>query len=275
MRTALVLEGGAMKGMYTAGVLDLFMDHDIKFDGIIGVSAGALFGVNYLSKQKGRAIRYNKRYNGDPNYMGIRPLLKTGNIIDTHFAYEKVPHELDPFDDETYMKSQVPFYAVVTNIRTAKPEYMQIKSVFQQMDVLRASGSMPFMAKPVEIGGELYLDGAVTDSIPFEHMLELGYDRLVVVLTKVSGYVKGPIPPIMPRLYYKKKYPEFARAVENRHLMYNGQMDRLQKLEGQGKALVIRPSEYVKIGRIEKDPEVMETMYQLGIEDAKKFVDKL
>lgn len=154
MKTGLVLEGGAMRGMYTAGVLDVFMEQGITFDGVIGVSAGALFGVNLLSKQAGRVIRYNKRFNADPNYLGLRPLLRTGNIVDTDYAYNRVPRTLDVFDDETYRASGVPFYAVVTNIETGEAEYIKVDSVFEQMDVLRASGSMPFVSKPVEIGGK-------------------------------------------------------------------------------------------------------------------------
>lgn len=146
MKVGLVLEGGAMRGMYTAGVLDVFLENGIEFDGIIGVSAGAIFGVNFLSKQKGRVIRYNKRFNRDKNYLGLRPLIKTGNIVDTELAYNKVPRELDIFDDTTYMASKVPFYAVVTNIETGQAEYKQVTSVFEQMDTLRASASMPFVS---------------------------------------------------------------------------------------------------------------------------------
>lgn len=198
-----------MRGMYTAGVLDCFMDHDISFDAVIGVSAGALFGVNLLSKQRGRVIRYNKRFNSDKNYMGIRPLLREKNIVSTKYAYDTVPRELDPFDDEEYKKSDIPFYAVVTNIRTGKPEYVQIKSVFDQMDVLRASGSMPVVSKPVKLGNEWYLDGAVTDSIPYEHMLDMGYDRVVVVLTKPANYIK-PMPRVLHR-YTKSVFRGFMR----------------------------------------------------------------
>ena len=140
MKTGLVLEGGAMRGMYTAGVLDVFMKEGVTFDGMIGVSAGALFGVNYLSNQAGRVIRYNRRFNADPNYLGLRPLLRTGNIVDTDYAYCRVPRKLDVFDDETYKKSGVPFYAVVTNIKTGKPEYIRIESVYEQMDVRLAPG---------------------------------------------------------------------------------------------------------------------------------------
>ena len=249
-RCALVLEGGAMRGMYTAGVLDCFMDHDISFDAVIGVSAGALFGVNLLSKQRGRVIRYNKRFNSDKNYMGIRPLLREKNIVSTKYAYDTVPRELDPFDDEEYKKSDIPFYAVVTNIRTGKPEYVQIKSVFDQMDVLRASGSMPVVSKPVKLGNEWYL---------------------VVVLTKPADYIKKP----MPRLFtsvYKKRFPRFYEAFSKRHIMYNYQLEHLKELEKQGIAEVLRPSEHIKISKVEKDPDKLESLYQLGLRDAKRLL---
>ena len=146
MKTGLVLEGGAMRGMYTGGVMDIMMDHNIRFDGIIGVSAGALLGVNYLSGQRGRVIRYNKKYNGSKEYMGLLPLIKEGNIVSTRYAYDRVPRLYDVFDNETFKASGVDFYAVVTNLQTGQPEYMQVKDVYEQMDVLRASGSMPFVS---------------------------------------------------------------------------------------------------------------------------------
>lgn len=166
--------------------------------------------MNLLSKQRGRVIRYNKRFNSDKNYMGIRPLLREKNIVSTKYAYDTVPRELDPFDDEEYKKSDIPFYAVVTNIRTGKPEYVQIKSVFDQMDVLRASGSMPVVSKPVKLGNEWYLDGAVTDSIPYEHMLDMGYDRVVVVLTKPADYIKNLCQGYLHR-YTKSVFRGFTR----------------------------------------------------------------
>ena len=262
-KTALVLEGGAMRGMYTAGVLDVFMKKNIKFDAIIGVSAGALFGVNYLSKQPGRVIRYNKKYNSDKNYLGLKPLLKTGNIIDTEYAYNIVPHQLDPFDDATFQKSDIPFWAVVTNIKTGNPEYIKIKSVFDQMDVLRASGSMPIVSKPVRLGKELYLDGAVTDSIPYQKMLDLGYDHLVVILTKPADYVKKPMPKILTSVY-KRHYPEFYEKFANRHIMYNEQIRHLKELEDQKIAEVIRPSKHIKISKTEKDPAKLERLYPVS-----------
>lgn len=177
-KVGLVLEGGGMRGMYTAGVLDTFMENGIHFDGIVGVSAGALFGVNFLSGQKGRAIRYNKKFNSDKNYMGIIPLLKEGNIVSTEYAYTKVPYELDPFDNKTYMESGVPFYAVMTNVSNGNPEYVLVRDIFKQMDVLRASGSLPIISRPVLIDGKYYLDGGIADSIPFEWMFSQGYSTL-------------------------------------------------------------------------------------------------
>ena len=275
MKTGLVLEGGAMRGIYTAGVLDVFMEHDICFDGIIGVSAGALFGVNLLSKQKGRVIRYNKRFNGDKNYMGLRPLFKTGNIIDTQYAYYEGPVKLDIFDNETFMASNIPFYAVVTNIANGEAEYIQIKDVFAQMETLRASASMPFMAKPVEIDGKWYLDGAVADSIPYEKFFEMGYDRLVVVLTKDADYVKSPVSPFLTNAVYGRKYADFAGKLRNRHNNYNRCMERIKAAEKENEIFVLRPTQRVKIKRTETDPQKMQTMYELGVRDANDALDRL
>lgn len=274
MKRALVLEGGAMKGMYTAGVLDRFMENGEKFDAMIGVSAGALFGINYLSDQKGRVIRYNKKYNSDRDYMGLLPLIRTGNIVDTDYAYRKVPYELDPFDDKTYKESGVPFYAVVTNVETGQPEYIRIDSVFEQMDVLRASGSMPFVSRPVKIGNNYYLDGAITDSIPYKKMLELGYEELVVVLTKEDGYVKKPISPVLSEIFYKRKYPKLDYCIKHRHKMYNAQMSGLEKMAEDGKLDIIRPHEAFGISRTEKDPEKLEAVYQNGYHDADVYLKK-
>lgn len=275
MKTGLVLEGGAMRGMYTAGVLDVFMEQGITFGGVIGVSAGALFGVNLLSKQAGRVIRYNKRFNADPNYLGLRPLIRTGNIVDTEYAYNRVPRTLDVFDDETYRASGIPFFAVVTNVETGEAEYIKIDSVFDQMDVLRASGSMPFVSKPVEIGGKKYLDGAITDSIPFEKFMEMGYDRLVVVLTKPAGYVKKAMPRLLTHLAYARSYPEFARKVRDRHEMYNVSTARLGELEREGKIFVFRPSQHIKISRVEKNPDKLQALYDVGVRDARANVGQL
>ena len=272
---ALVLEGGALQGVYSAGVLDVLLENGERFDAIIGVSAGALFGVNYLSGQIGRVIRYNKEYNSMRGYMGLGSLLKTGNIVNTELAYNYVPHVADPFDNEAFRRSGVPFYAVLTNIETGEPEYIRITDVFAQMDTLRASGSMPFVSKPVEINGKLYLDGAITDSIPYQHMLDLGYDHPVVVLTKDRSYTKKPVSPRLAKAFYGKKYPALEKRIRNRHLMYNEQKRRLHQLEVDGLAEVIRPSEAMYIGKMEKDPAKMEALYLLGRSDGKEYLKRL
>ena len=252
MKTGLVLEGGAMRGMYTAGVLDVMLDEDIHVDGVIGVSAGVLFGVNYLSKQRGRSIRYNKRFNGDKRYMGMHSLFTTGNIVNTEFAYYTVPYELDVFDDETFMNSGVPFYAVVTNMQTGKPEYMQIHSVFDQMEVLRG----------------------IADSIPYEKMMEMGYDRIIVVLTRDFSYRKKSSSKLPAELRYHK-YPEFRQTLEHRYEAYNASVAHLRWLEKQGKVFVIRPSAPIGIKRIEKDADKLQEVYELGLHDGEHSIHAL
>ena len=269
MKLGLVLEGGAMRGMYTAGVLDVLLDGQIEVQGVIGVSAGAVFGVNFLSRQRGRVIRYNKRCNGDKEYMGVRQLLKTGNLVSTDFAYGTVPRELDPFDDETFQACGVPFYAGVTSLDSGKIEYMQVKSVLEQMDVLRASASMPFLSRPVELHGKRYLDGGVADSIPFQKMLELGHDRLIVVLTRDRSYVKAPMPAAAVKLWYGR-YRGFSQALLHRHEEYARSVRQLEVLEQLGAAFVFRPSEPITIGRMEKDPEKLQAVYELGIADGRR-----
>ena len=274
MKTCLVLEGGAMRGMFTAGVLDAFLAAGVKADEVVGVSAGALFGVNYLSGQRGRAVRYNKRFNGDKNYMGLRPLLKEGNLFSTAYAYDLVPRKLDPFDDETFQNSGVPFFAVVTDVDTGEARYVRIKSVFEQMDVLRASGSMPFVSRPVEWQGRRYLDGGIADSIPFQWMAARDCDRLIVVLTREEGYRKTPMNGAVLRLL-GRKYPAIARRLAARHTDYNRALEELERRRAEGRAFVIRPSVKTPIRRIESDPEKLQQVYDLGVADGQAALPAL
>lgn len=273
VKIGMVLEGGAMRGMYTAGVLDTLMDEEVPVDAIVGVSAGALFGVNYLSRQRGRVIRYNKRFNRDPEYLGLRPLLREGNIVSTDYAYWRVPRQLDPFDDKTFRQSGVPFYAVVTNVATGGPEYIPIHSVFDQMDVLRASGSMPAVSRPVSIGGEKYLDGGISDSIPFEWMAAQGCDKLIVVLTRDDTYRKKSIGYLGD--YYRRSHPKIAEALRTRHQRYNASVEILRRWETEGKAFVIRPTSPIVIGTIEKNPDKLQAVYDMGTADAKAKLAEL
>lgn len=274
MSVGLVLEGGAMRGMFTAGVLDVFLDNNISVDCAVGVSAGALFGVNYISGQKGRVIRYNKRFNKDKNYMGLLPLIREGNIVSTEYAYDRVPKSLDPFDDDAFIKSNVPFYAVITDINSGNPEYIRINSVFEQMDTLRASGSMPFVSKPVLINGEKYLDGGISDSIPFEWLSNQGCDKLVVILTRDMDYRKKPMNKALVHTY-KHKLPAVCERLKHRHELYNKSVEMLREWEKQGKAFVIRPSQPLEISRIEKDEEKLQAVYNTGIKDGTAALSKL
>lgn len=274
MRTGLVLEGGAMRGMYTAGVLDIFMENNIPVDGIVGVSAGALFGVNYPSRQIGRVIRYNKRFSPDKNYMGLWPLLREGNIVSTGFAYNEVPRKLDVFDDEAFKASGIPFYAVVTNLETGEGEYLRLESVFEQMDILRASGSMPFVSRPVNWQGKQYLDGAIANSIPFRWMADQGYEKRIVVLTRQEGYRKKPMNKLLCKAMYRK-WPQFLQKLLSRHSAYNAELDELEQWQAQGSAFVLRPTQEIRIGRIEKDPQKLQSVYDLGRRDALAQLDAL
>jgi predicted patatin/cPLA2 family phospholipase len=274
MKVALVLEGGAMRGLYTAGVLDALLDTEIKIDGIIGVSAGALFGVNYKSKQKGRALRYNLKYANDKRYMSLNSLLKTGNLVNTEFAYHELPTKLDIFDEETYSKNKTDFYAVVTNINTGKPEYKKIINATIQVDELRASGSMPYLSQPVKIDDNYYLDGALGDSIPVEKAKDMGYDKIIVVLTRTKDYRKKKRSPFIAKLFYKK-YPNLVEAINTRYKKYNDTLELIETLESKKEIFVIRPSKDLKIKRVEKDKDKLKSMYDLGTQDFKENLKSL
>ena len=274
MKVGLLLEGGAMRGLYTVGVLDVLMDNNIKADTIMGVSAGALFGVNFKSKQRQRALRYNLKYANDKRYMGMNSLLKTGNIMNKEFCFDIVPYELDIFDFKTFEESPEEFYAVVTNVETGKPEYIKIDDLDEKMEYLRASGSMPFVSKFVEIDGKKYLDGGTADSIPIEKMLEMGLDKIIVVLTRPIEYRKKKSNKIMPKLFYSK-YPNFVNTINNRYKRYNEQVEKIIELEKQGKIFVLRPTKTVKMKRVENDTNKLQEMYDLGINDANNLIKDL
>ena len=266
MKIGLVLEGGAMRGMYTAGVLDTFLDKDFWVDGIISVSAGALFGVNYPSRQKGRAIRYNKKFISDKRYISFKSLLSTGNIVNKDFAFYEVPFKYDVFDNKTFKESDIDFYVAVTNLQTAQAEYVKLIDPLAQMEVLRATSAMPYVSRPVEIDGIPYLDGAIADSIPVEQMKTLGYDKIIVILTRTLDYRKSKPMTWIAKWFYRH-YPHFADAVNQRYAMYNRQFENVIKLAEKGDIFVIRPSVDLKIKRIEKDPNKLQAMYELGMKD--------
>ncbi|HDR1843737.1 TPA: patatin family protein [Pasteurella multocida] len=269
MKVGLVLEGGGMRAMFTAGVLDVFLTENVQVDGIVAVSAGVLFGVNYPAKQYGRALRYNKKYLNDKRYMGWHSLLTTGNIVNKDFAFYELPFTLDPFDAETFRQSKIDFYATLTNVQTGEAEYVKLDDVFNEMEVLRATSAMPFVSKMVEINGQYYLDGGIADSIPLKKCQALGYDKIIVVLTRPLEYRKKPTPSWIFNLFYRD-YPHLVEKLKTRYQNYNDTVEKIIRLNNNKDIFVIRPSHHLPISRIEKDVEKVQAMYDLGITDAKR-----
>ena len=276
MNIGLVLEGGAMRGLFTAGVMDVLMEYGAEFDAIVGVSAGAAFGVNYKSKQIGRVIRYNKRFANDKRYCSVQSLLNTGNLFNAMFCYHTVPNELDKFDRERYNADKTPFYVVCTDAETGEPVYHLLDRANDRgFEWIRASASMPLVSKPVKIDGRYYLDGGMSDSIPIEFMKVGGCDKNVVVLTRPRDYVKEKASMLPLMKLSLRKYPYTYDAIAHRHLVYNDSRARVFQEEKLGNAVVICPKDKLPIDRVEHDPEVMEKVYQLGRQAAKEKVTEL
>ena len=275
-KRGLVLEGGAMRGLFTAGIIDVMMEHGVEPDGLIGVSAGAAFGCNYKSRQPGRAIRYNKRFANDPRFSGIRSLLTTGNYFNAEFGYHVVPRQIDVFDGDAFEHNPMAFVAVCTDVETGKPVYQQLDRCDDDTyDWIRASASMPLASRVVSVGGRYLLDGGVSDSIPLEWAENNGYMRNVVILTQPLGYRKqhSRLMPLM-RIGLRK-YPQMVAAMDRRYVMYNRELDYVAEAERQGRCLVIRPQEKLPIGHICHDPRQMESVYQIGRQAGLKYIDRI
>ena len=276
MKTGLILEGGAMRGMFTAGVMDVLMESGITFQGAIGVSAGAAFGCNYKSGQIGRVIRYNTRFVGDRRYCGTSVLLKTGNIYSTEFCYGEVPLIHDPFDFEAYGRNPMEFYLVCTDVETGEAVYHRYEGWEDSgFDWIRASASMPLVSQIVEIGGRRLLDGGIADSIPVAAFEGMGYEKNVVVLTRPRGYQKSPNRAMgLVKLKYRK-YPAFVKAMERRHQVYNETLAYIERREREGKLLVIQPREELPVRRVEKDPKRLREAYGLGRTEAESRLSEI
>lgn len=265
-----------MRGLWSAGVTDVMMEHGIRPDGLIGVSAGAAFGCNYKSWQAGRAIRYNTRFARDARYSGLRSLLTSGDYFNARFGYHVVPYEYDLFDVKTFEQNPMQFIAVCTDVETGQAVYHDISHVdYDELEWLRASASMPVASKVVEVGGRKLLDGGVSDSIPLEYFERIGYRRNVVVLTQPRGYQKAHnrLMPLM-RLSLRK-YPLMVKALDERHIMYNKQLAYVAQAEQEGRCLVIRPDEKIPIGHISHDPGQMRRVYELGRQVGERYIDQI
>ena len=275
MKVGLVLEGGGMRALFTAGVLDALLDiKELDIDGIVGVSAGALFGVNYVSGQKERAIRYNKKYARDKRYMGFYSWITTGNAVNEEFAFYEIPFKLDVFDQEKFKQSKIDFYVVMTNVESGKSEYVLIKDVFRQMEYLRATSALPFASKIIEINGKKYLDGGISDSIPIDYCEGLGYDKIILVLTRPKNTHKEDKLNFLYKLVYRK-YPNLVERLINMGKDYEVVLKKIEDLENKNKIFVIRPPKVLKIGRLEKNEDKIQNVYDIGLNTGIKEKENL
>ena len=270
--TALVLEGGGLRGVFTCGVLDCFMDHGIRFPFTVGVSAGACNGLSYMSGQRGRAKASNIDLMDEYHYVGIRYLFTQRCIMDFKLLFEDFPERIIPYDYEAYFSNPDRLVMVTTNCLTGKAEYLEEKkSSARVMDIVRASSSLPFVSQITYVDGIPMLDGGIADSIPVEYALSQGFEKLVVVLTRNKGYRKkeGSMP--LSKVFYRR-YPELQKAIAERNAVYNRTMDLIERLEEEGRITVIRPVRPVEVGRMEKDTVKLTALYKEGYEVAERFV---
>ena len=257
-KTGLVLEGGGQRGIYTAGVLDVFMDNDIEVDGVIGVSAGAIHGLSYVARQRGRNMRYNMKYRNNKHYMSLYSLITTGDICSEQFCYHDIPEKLDPLDYDAFLANPTKLYVGCSNLDTGEAEYLECTDMRKPEDVnkVRASASLPLVSNIVEVDGMKLLDGGVSDSIPI-----FAFRRMGKLKIEQAGRYR--------------EYPEFVKRCHMRHMYYNKTLDKLEELEKEGDTLIIRPSETIEISRLEKKPEMIEAMYELGVYDAKEKLQQV
>lgn len=275
-RIGLVLEGGAMRGLFTAGVMDVLMENGVTFDGAVGVSAGAVFGCNYKSRQIGRVLRYNTRFCKDPRYCSLRSLIKTGDLYGADFCYRELPEELDLFDKETYEQNPMAFYVVCTDIETGKAVYHCCDRVDSECYAwMRASASMPLVSHPVELEGKKLLDGGIADPIPLRFFQMEGYDKNVVVLTQPPDYVKKPHQELPLLRLALRRFPRLVDTLQKRHKVYNAETAYIRQQEQNGAVFVIAPEGPLHIGSVEKDPDQLRRVYALGRRAARKNLEAL
>ena len=276
MKTGLVLEGGAMRGLFSAGIIDVMMEHDVWPDGVIGVSAGAAFGCNYKSRQPGRSIRYNMRFAKDPRYSGMRSLITSGDYFNADFAYHVLPTVYDKFDTAAFEANPMAFYVTCTEVTTGEAVYRRLDRCDDStFDWIRASASMPLFSRVIDLDGHKLLDGGVADSIPLAYFESLGYDRNVVVLTQPAGYQKEHNRFMLLMRLALRHYPRMIDALDKRHIMYNKQLEFVAQAEHEGRCLVIRPDEKIPIGHISHNPDQMRRVYDIGRAVGQRHIDRI
>ena len=275
-KVAMVLEGGSFRCQFTAGVLDVFMENGVEVSACYGVSAGALSGLNYKSRQIGRANRVNLAFCNDSRYMGAKSFATSGSVVGYDFLLNDIQDRLDPFDNDAFEKNPMSLYAVATDVVFGTPAYLPVENAVLDVDALRATTSLPLMTQPVEMGDAIYLDGGVADSVPVEHALEdAGFDRAIVVLTQDRTYKKGPYEFLTAAHARYAAYPYLLEALENRHERYNEQREHIWEYERQGRALIIAPPQPVEVGHIEHDPAKLLALYIQGRQEGKRRLDEV
>lgn len=276
MRKGLVMEGGAMRGMFTCGVIDVFLENGITFDGAVGVSAGAVLGCNYKSGQIGRGVRYSMKYCKDYRYGSFESFRKTGDLYDVDFCYHELPDVLDVFDKEAFTNNPMEFYVTCTNVETGKAVFHKCKTGGpEDINWFRASASMPLVSRIVEVKEYKLLDGGIADSIPLKFMEKKGFERNVVILTQPLDYRKKKNKLLPVARINLKDYPMMIKAMANRHMRYNRTLDYIMEKEAKGEVLVIRPKASLKIGKMEKNPEELKRVYEIGREVAMEQLEVL
>lgn len=274
-KVGIVLEGGGMRGIYTAGVLDYFMERNFYSDGIIGVSAGACHACSYTSKQIKRSYLINTKYLKDKRYMSFSSLMKTGDFFGAKFIYDTIPNELHLYDYDAHNANKTRLYAVCSNLESGEAEYIECKDISKDVEYIRASASLPLLSNIVEIDKMKLLDGGCCDSIPLKQFQKIGYDKNIVILTQCKEYRKGKsrLIPLLKKRYHN--YPKFVKALVNRHNEYNACVDEIAKLQGEKAIFVIQPKEEVNISRLEKDVNKLRDLYDKGYNDAKASFDEM
>jgi predicted patatin/cPLA2 family phospholipase len=276
IKKGLIMEGGAMRGMFTSGVLDVFLENDITFDGAIGVSAGATFGCNFKSRQSGRAIRYNKRFAHDWRYCSIRSLIFTGDMYGARFCYDTLPNKLDVFDRNTYKANPMEFYCVASDAKTGLPVYKKLETCDQhELTWMRASASMPLVSRVVKVDGYKLLDGGMTDSIPLRYFESIGYNRNVVILTQPREFHKKPASLMWLMKIMLHKYPLLVEAMRQRPKIYNEQTADVFAKADRGEVFVICPEKPLGISRTENNPDELQRVYDEGRRIATELLPKL
>lgn len=274
-QAGLVLEGGGMKGVYTAGVLDLFLDRGIEFSSVYGVSAGAIHMCSYLSKQRGRAIDVSVDYLDTRRYCSVESLVTSGDLFNVDMCYHLIPDYLDPYDHEAFGRYQGKAYSVATDIESGRPEYFRIRDMKKDIDKVRASASLPLVSRNVKIDSRYYLDGGISDSIPLQQSVMDGNRKNVVIMTKEEGYVRKPSSYLALIRAFYMKYPKVYELMASRHVRYGQQQEYIARQQTRGRAFVIRPKAAGNVRRVEKDSEKLRALYQQGYEDAERCFGEL